>query len=161
MTATTRKRNPEARARTYVEDTLGVDAVYGEATEALTRHEAEQENMVRCAKAKRDLHEKIDTREQELVAEHAATWDGSQAAFDRHIKAVFQNDGDLVSLRASVRTASTEYERAEAAARHLEFTIRVATARMEELAGRLHFYGAVKMSVAAANDTDKTPGADA
>lgn len=156
---TPKRTNPESRARSYVEGTLGVDSVYAEATEALARHQAEQENMVRCAKAKRDLHEKIDTREQHLVAEHGATWDGSQAAFDRHIKAVFQNDGDLVSLRASVRTAATEYERAEAAARHEEFVLRVATARLEELAGRLHFYGAVKMSVAAANDTDKTPGA--
>jgi hypothetical protein len=101
----------------------------------------------------------METQEQEIVVRERATFAGSQAAFDREIKAVLQQDDGMATLRQTLIAASLDYERAEAAARHEEFTIRVATARMEELAGRERFYAAVKMSVATANDTDKTTGA--
>lgn len=147
-------RHPEQRAAAYVRDVLKVDVVYDDATAALDRLKAEQENMVRASSRKRTLHEVMENREQEIIVRERATFEGSQAAFDREIKAVLQQDPDLVEIRKEIREVAEGYERAEAAARHEEFQLRVATARLEELAGRERFYAAVKMSVATANDTD-------
>lgn len=159
MTATG-KRHPEQRALAYVEGTLRVNEVYEDASAALDRMKAEQENMVRASSQKRTLHEAEEQREQELIAEQRALMpDASQAAFDRHMKGVLVKDDVLMEVRRNLRTLSDEYERAEASVRHEEFIIRVATARLEELAGRERYYAAVKMSVHTANDTDKTTGA--
>lgn len=152
-----RKRTPEERAQQYVNGVLRPDDTYEDALAALDRLKAEQDNMVRCAAAKRDLHEKMEMREQEIIVRERATFEGSQAAFDREIKAVLQQDDEMIGFRAGIRAASTEYEQAEAGARHEEFQLRLAAARLEELAGRERFYAAVKTQpVATANDTDTT-----
>jgi hypothetical protein len=150
---TDRPRTASERAVAYVAR-LGVDEVYQRANEAVDTLEDRLAIMHTTAVKRREIDAQIADRELHLVTEQSGTWEGSQAALDRHLKVVFNEDGELRGLRSARLAVSSEHERAEADAELARVRARVEAARLEELGGRMRFFASV--SITTANDTDET-----
>lgn len=129
----------------YAEHVLGVHTVYDEAKAATADLKKAHKAVVEWAGQKRDLVESINDRTAVLTGELRAKYnDLSATAFKPVLDNALQLDEDLKRLRRELATAQKEHDRAEAAVREVEHTIRVKAARMDELGGLLHFYAATK-----------------
>lgn len=152
MNAESPKPTAQQRAIDFAKNTLAVDAVFDEARAALDELEDRQETLAKTSARRRNIEAEIADREIELIAEHrAANAEMSQAAFDRHMKVVLQQDDQLLDLRTTREAHVSEHERAEYDAERAKLQVRLLSARMEELGGLLHFYAAVK--IASSSDT--------
>lgn len=146
-------KHAETRAARYAEDTLGVHRVYAEADEAITLLGDAQELHVGHAQAKRMLDELLTDREYALVTDQRGVLpDLSQAAFERHMKQILNVDPEMRAVRAKRETCILNLDETGFLIDRLKMTIRVRSARLEELGGLLHYYGAVKQGT-----TSKSP----
>lgn len=137
--ASARPKNPVI----YAEGTLGVHTVHAEAQGALSVLEQALTDAARHAAERRSLAEQVADREVVLTSdERAAQPDMSQAAFDRHIKAVLRRDPTLASLRHDLQGAQAQEDMASARVKAADATVRALSARMIELGGLLTFYAA-------------------
>lgn len=136
-------KNPVA----YAEDVLNVHGVYGEARE-LT--EALEDARARHSKANvsvRNLRERLADEEARLTLEaRGENPDLSATAFERQLRLLLQEDEGLRSIRRQILEAQAVLDETEAEYRVLDRRIDVATARLVELGGLLHFYAAARSS---------------
>jgi hypothetical protein len=137
--------SPESRAIAYAETRLKVHEVYLESCKALRLAEEGRALVTTLSHNKRVLQDAMTDVEMQLVStERAAFPDMSQAAFDRHIKAVVHGDPDMTTLRLKLLEDQHQLDQADDSLHQAELTVRVLTARMEELSGLLNFYAATK-----------------
>ena len=147
MNAEAPKPSAQQRAIDFAKNVLGVDSVFDEARAAMDELEDRQETLHKTSTRRRNIEAEIADREIELIAEERANnLDLSQAAFDRHMKIVLQQDNQLLDLRTTREAHVSEHERAEYDADRAKLQVRLLSARMEELGGLLHFYAAVKIA---------------
>lgn len=129
----------------YAEDVLGVHAVWVEADERLAAHG-------KLVRERADLHKQIRTiktrivdRETDLTVDAPSAFpDASATERTRLLKVAFHKDAALQDMRAEEDDLQATLDMIDADVRHHETGLRVLSARMEELAGLLHFYASAR-----------------
>lgn len=143
----------DSRKRVEFAEKHGGDLSYEASVDHLSKMEAAQEVVLETARRRRALDLEIEDIELRLVSEERALQpELSQAAFERHMKVVLNQDTNLRTLREQRAHVQNEHERAEAVVELARTTIRVQTARLEELGGLFRFYAGGD-PITSANDT--------
>lgn len=133
------------RGLQYAESDLGVHKVYQDADALAGRLDDAHEDLVKVIAERRDLDEKIEDRQMEiLIVERGKASDLSQAAMDRRLKEKYHTDAKLIDLRTQRNVASSKASALELEADTLKYRIKVKVARMEELAGYFQYLAALK-----------------
>lgn len=136
-----------ANAVTYAEKDLGVHKVFEEAQERLTVHAVYSAERQDCNSRIRQIKSDQADREAVVAAElRGQDPKASATAFKEMLKAALAADEETTHLREDLLAEESGRERAESEIHHHELGIRMLTARMEELAGLLHYYGAAKQA---------------
>lgn len=129
----------------YAENTLGVHTPWSEAQTRLASHDSYTTAEVGAAALIRLLKDQIADYEAEVVSQWRADEPSlSATAFKQYVKDRLGVDTNWRKLRDDLTAHEVARDAAEAGRRHEEQGLRVLSARMEELAGLLHFYAAAK-----------------
>lgn len=129
----------------YAEVTLGVHTCYEKAEAA---HKELDEIVLELDKAqdeKRYLTDQLADKEMDLlIAERGKHADMSGAELERHMKIVKHKDTDLIQLRQRLLAVGGRVNGLEYDADVQKQSIKIQTARMEELGGYFRYLAAIK-----------------
>lgn len=140
----------------YAEQELGVHEVYDRAQAAQQRFAKFIVTLNETNNAIRHIHEMMDDREQEVVAEQrAANPDMSTTAFKEHMKEVVQQDETMRDFRKDLMEKQNSRDTAETSVEAAKYAMRVEAARLNELGGLLNFYAATKYATTQKRQDDK------
>ena len=129
----------------YAEDTLAVHVVWAEANTRLAAHEASKVAYLSALSGIRYTEQQIAAREGEIVAEQRGDHpDMKIMEFKQHVATVMSADEKAVELNTAMAEEKDARDAAKADMQHHELGLGAITARMNELAGLLHFYAAAK-----------------
>lgn len=146
-----------AKALTYAEDILGVHKVYEDAKAAQSALEETLVELDKWRMEKRKLENALSDREQEVIQQ---AWidnpEMSQARMDKHVKVLIHTDAGWKVFRDSLSDALAKIDQLETDQRINEQDIKIATSRMSELGGYLHYLAEVKR--AASTPTPESTG---
>lgn len=133
------------KALQYAEEKLGVHEVYERCTKSLEELDELLGDLDKAQDTRRQLAEEIADREAELLSDERGKHpDMSASGMDQHMKAAKRKDTYLAELRKKFNEAASEIQGLEYDLDLCKFTLRVNTARLEELGGYLHYLAAVK-----------------
>ena len=136
---------PGGRAVKYAEDSLGVHSVYREAQRLAIDAETCRRNIALHRRAKVAAEESYTDVELAFIADcRADNPDLSQTAFDKFVKAAIHKNPELRKLRSSLAELRFQEETMEAGLRKIQADLDIATARMGELGGYLHYLAELK-----------------
>lgn len=138
---------PTHPALAYAEVQLGVHKVYDEALQAASELDERLGDLDKAQDLRRALDQEIENLEMDLLIEERGKHpDHSEAAFARHLKEVHHKHDGLKMLKYKRNAAAGECAGAELDIDFIKSRIRIATARMEQLGGYLHYLAAVKQA---------------
>ncbi len=134
-------------ALAYAETQLGVHNVFEEALGNRDSLDALLGDLDKAHDTKRTVQAAMSDREFELLTEERGKHhEMSATALDQHMKQVKWRDEKMKDYRLRLDLVAGEIQGLEYDAEMLRITIRILTARMEELGGYLHYLGAVKQA---------------
>lgn len=140
----------------YAEQELGVHQAYERAQAARQRFAKFAVTLNEANTAIRHIHEMMDDREQELVAEQrAANPEMSATAFKEHMKEVVHADESMKDFRKDLMDKQDSRDAAEISVEAAKYAMRVEAARLNELGGLLNFYAATKYATTQKRQDDK------
>ena len=143
----TDNRPPELKAKEFAEKELGVNTAYQDALEAQTTYDEAMQKRDFVMGQIRTKRNFIADRETDVYQETVDANPGEKPTpLKEKVKTAVANDEQLRGLRAELANLQTEHDEAETAAESAKYKMRLYTARMEELAGLLQFYAAVKLT---------------
>ena len=143
-----------AKALQYAEETLGVHKVCEETLKNLADLDALLGDLDKAHDRKRDLNEKFNDREVELIDEMRSVHVSmSDTRFNSEMKLWKRKDSPLMSIQLEINQVLGEIQGLEYDADLLKLRIKVGTARMEELGGYLHYLAAIKATTPATSTT--------
>lgn len=143
----------EVKALRYAEDTLGVHTTHAAAIESRDKLDSLHNDLLQCKNKRRFLESYLQDREMELLEEQrGANPDMSQAAFERHMKVVLSNDGDVRETRDELATLAGEIDDLQYKIEIIHLDIKIAVARLQELGGYFEFLAVIKQ----ANNANKS-----
>ena len=132
---------------TYAEQTLGVHDVYRKAEARLDELQAAQAAATDARRVIRMAKDELADREREITNERRAeNHEMTDTAFKKAIKEWIAADKEHQRIQVKLREAESDRDAADADVKRHEHGVRVHAARMEELAGLLHFYAAVNQA---------------
>ena len=133
-----------SRGVKYAEEDLGVHSVYEGLITSRAKLAEMHEAINTLRASKRNSESLVADREMQLVGEHrAAHADMSQAAFDRHMKVVLQEDEQLRPAREALLSLDRTLDQATSGLKLAETDVRIGVARLEELGGYLNYLAAL------------------
>lgn len=136
-----------AKSIEYAEQKLGVHTIYSDAKKALEWYGSASADYERFIDEKRRRLASVEDIEIRIISEERANNpEMSQAQMDRHLKIVFNQNGDLRLGRDMVIECSHSIDVAEHNMKLHEKELQVLTARMNELGGYLQYLAAVKQN---------------
>lgn len=136
---------PGGRAIKYAEDTLGVHRVHEEAQAIAEELDAARLELAAARRNRVNVEDAYTDEELVFVADmRADNPDLSQTAFDKFIKGKIHQAPDLRKRRGQLADLRHAEELAEAEISRLRNRLEIATARMGELGGYLHYLAEVK-----------------
>lgn len=131
----------------YAEVELGVHEVYLEAMKAHTDLIHVSTMIVNHRNEIREIEAAIATREAEIVDEEWGKHpDMAVTRMDKHVKTAILKDPTLIDQHRELRSRKFDLDVEEANKSMLEGTLRMNTARMNELGGYLQYLAAVKQA---------------
>jgi hypothetical protein len=140
----TEQASAEARAAAYAA-TLGAHAEHDAAERTLGALGEAQERARQYANNRREQQELLDQTIHDLATiERGKYSDLSVAAFERHMKSVVQDDPECYKLREQIRHLHHLHDTAADEVEQAKLSIKISTARMNELGGLFNFFAAVK-----------------
>jgi len=133
------------RAIDYAEDVLNVHHAYRNAQAALEALHESLNHLNRLKARRTSLNERFADRRASLVSEERGKHpDQGVTRFDEHIKTQERKDEELTGIRLELQDVGAEITRIEYDVDMQKATIRVLSARMEELGGYLNYLASVK-----------------
>jgi hypothetical protein len=131
----------------YAESTLGVNSVYEEVKKARNDLDECLARLSEARDSRRLVESKIEDRQVDIITEeHGKHPDMSVSGMDRHLKAAFGKDPELVTQRSDLRELTNDIEGLDYDRSIMEQDIKIGVARMHELGGYLQFLAALKAS---------------
>ena len=153
---------PGGRAIKYAEDNLGVNSVYERAQQLADEITVERGKLVLKRREKLNAEELYTDAELVFVADmRADNPDLSQTAFEKFIKGKIHQNPNLRKMRAELADMAYRMDEIEVDIRHLQNKLEIATARMGELGGYLHYLAELKAAETASTGQDNWPPATA
>ena len=136
---------PGGRGLKYAEETLRVHAVYHEAQQLANEITLERGKLTKVRHQKVIAEEAYTDAELVFVADmRADNPDLSQTAFDKFIRGKIHQNPNLRKLRGELANLAHRMDEIEVDIRHLQNKLEIATARMGELGGYLHYLAELK-----------------
>ena len=137
------KKNPVE----YAEVELGVHEVWEQASHRLEQHEDAKDLYLTSLRQVRNIKADIRSAEMDLASDERGKFPEMKVTpFRDHMKAAYESDERLSSLRADLAAAESSRDEAKADMDHHSLGVHAMTARMHELAGLLQFYSAAKLA---------------
>lgn len=134
-----------AKALVYAENDLGVHKVYEESQAAHGYLVQAREQLAAKHAHKRDLVDRLTDREMVVASDERGKHpDMSQAGMDKHVKVAYNADGDIRTYRDQIRALLFEIDVLEQDISNIEYKIKIALARMNELGGYFNYLAVVK-----------------
>lgn len=150
------------RAIDYAENSLGVHTVYEEAKRLVHDIDTARGNLALKRRGKAYAEEVYTDAELAFVADmRVDNPDLSQTAFDKFIKGKIHLQPHLRKQRAELADLNYEIEVVEREIKRLQNLLEIATARMGELGGYLHYLAEIKAAETASTGQDNWPPASA
>jgi polyhydroxyalkanoate synthesis regulator phasin len=150
------------RAIKYAEDNLGVHSVYERAQQLADEITVERGKLVQARHQKVNAEEAYTDAELAFIADmRADNPDLSQTAFEKFVKGKIHQNPNLRKMRGELANIAHRMDELEVDIRHLQNKLDVATARMGELGGYLHYLAEVKAAETATVGQDNWPPATA
>lgn len=135
-----------AQAVSYAQS-IGLDSVYEEAQQALTEWNKAEHTAIAARHVLRQLEEQLADRELEVASlERAANPDMSATAFEKHMKAASRGDAQCREIREGISNARWELDCAVLTSDEAKHTLRIKSARLNELGGYFSYLAAVRVA---------------
>lgn len=135
------------KAVQYAEDKLGVHDVWLEARNDLDQYRIATEALAKALSARRSVEDQVQDAEGMLVASKRGKHpDMSEAAFSRQLSTWKRQDPVLADLRDKLAHAHALVQECQFEVDILKASVRLKSARLEELGGYLNYLAAVKQA---------------
>lgn len=142
-------KSPERKSIEYAEN-LGLNTVYDQARVSRDRLDEALTELSELRDKKRALEARKLSREMDISIEEAGRHhDLSQAALDRHVKAVYHKDAELIEIRNELLQTVNDIEGQEYDIDLHNTDIKIAVSRLHELGGYFQFMAVVKQAAQA------------
>lgn len=142
-------KSPERKSIDYAEQ-LGLNSVYEQACVSRDRLDEALTSLSELRDKKRELEARKQSREMDVsIDEHGKHHDLSQAALDRHLKAVYHKDAELIEIRNKLLEVTNDIEGLEYDVDLHNADIKITVARLHELGGYFQFMAVIKQAAEA------------
>lgn len=139
-------KTPERKSVDYAEK-LGLNSVYDQACVSRDRLDEALTSLSELRDKKRELEARKHSREMDVsIDEHGKHHDMSQAALDRHLKAVYHKDAELIEIRNDLLQVTNDIEGVEFDLELYKTDIKIAVSRLHELGGYFQFMAVIKQA---------------
>lgn len=136
---------------------IGLDSVYTEALQALEQWQQAERTVIATRHTRRQLEEQLEDREMEVASiERAANPDMSATAFKEHIRGPLRSDSASRELRSQLTEAQWQLDCAMLTSDDAKLTLRIKSARLNELGGYLTYLAAVRVASLQSGQSDNT-----
>lgn len=128
-------------------ESLGLNSVYDQACVSRDRLDETLTELAELRDKKRALEARKTDLEMEVsISEHGKHHDLSQAALDRHLKAVYWKDPELTKVRSELLQLTNDIEGREYDVDLHNTDIKIAVSRLHELGGYFQFMAVIKQA---------------
>jgi hypothetical protein len=135
------------KAVRYAEEELGVHDIWKEARNDLTEYRTATESLAKALSARRSVEDQIQDAEGMLISDKRGKHpDMSEAAFSRQLSTWKRQDQVLSGLRDKLADSHALVQGLQFEVDILKASVRLKSARLEELGGYLNYLAAVKQA---------------